>query len=193
MGIKFGNGTGMGIKSWTSRELDWEWEWTHGTGREWECCKPFPHISNLDPPYNTWCFGPLGAHNPNGTSTGSAVFAQMTTQRPYTLQWFACSPIKIAPSHVGILNSCNTWFIWPTRVRIANGNLIVSAVFARLTSVTDRTERQTYRQTTLVGAMRCNNAWLCGIRRSHTLIMAALRSRCGHYIFAPWFLYGRPM
>jgi len=25
------------------------------------------------------------------------------------------------------------------------------------------------------------------------LIMAALRSRCGHYIFAMWFLYGHPM
>ena len=45
-GIKVGNGMGMGIKSWTSWEWDWEWEWTDGNGREWECCKPFPHISN---------------------------------------------------------------------------------------------------------------------------------------------------
>jgi len=52
------------------------------------------------------------------------------------LQWFACFPLKIAPSHVGIWTSCNTWFIGPTRVWNANGNLIVSAVFAGLTSVT---------------------------------------------------------
>jgi len=45
-------------------------------------------------------------------------------------------PLKIVPSHVGIWTSCNTWFIGPTQVRNANGNLIVSAVFAGLTSVT---------------------------------------------------------
>jgi len=42
------------------------------------------------------------AHNPNGTSIGLAVFAQMTAECPYTLQWFACFPLKIAPTHVGI-------------------------------------------------------------------------------------------
>jgi len=52
------------------------------------------------------------------------------------------SPVKIAPSHVGIWTSCNTWFIGPTRVRNANGNLIVSG----LTSVTDwQNDRQTDR------------------------------------------------
>jgi len=40
----------------------------------------------------------MRAHNPNGTSIGSAVFAQMTADCPYTLQWFACFPLKIAPS-----------------------------------------------------------------------------------------------
>jgi len=68
---------------------------------------------------------------------GSAVFSQMTAECPYTLQWFACFPLEIAPSHVGSWNSCNTWFIGPTGVREANGNLIVSAVFVGLTSVTD--------------------------------------------------------
>jgi len=58
--------------------------------------------------------------------------------------WFACFALKIVPSHVGIWTSCNTWFIWPTRFRNANGNLIVSAVFAGLTSVTDwQSDRQT--------------------------------------------------
>jgi len=82
-------------------------------------------------------FGPMRAHDPNGTSIGSAVFAQMTTECPYTLQCFACFPLKIVPSHVGIWTSCNTWFIGPTRVRNSNGNLIVSAVLAGLTSATD--------------------------------------------------------
>jgi len=85
-------------------------------------------------------------HNPNGTSIGSVVFAQMTAECFYTLQWFACFPLKIASSHVGIWTSCNTWFIGPTRVRNANGKLIVSVVFAGLTSVTDwQSDRQTDR------------------------------------------------
>ena len=53
-----------------------------------------------------------------------------TDYRGVTLYWFACFPLKIVPSHVGIWTSCNTWFIGPTRVRKANVNLIVSAVFA---------------------------------------------------------------
>ena len=40
--------------------------------------------------------------NPNGTWIGSAVFAQMTAECVYCLQWFACFCLKIAPSHVGI-------------------------------------------------------------------------------------------
>jgi len=47
MGRKFGNRMGMGIISWTSWEWDWEWERTDGNGREWKCCKPFPHISMM--------------------------------------------------------------------------------------------------------------------------------------------------
>jgi len=114
-----------------------------------------PSHGDLDLPCNAWCFRPMRVHNPNGTSIGSVVFAQMTAECLYTLQWFACFSLKIAPSHVGIWTSCNTWFIGRTWVRNANGNF-VSAVFAGLTSVT---ERQTDRQTMLLGAMRCNNAW----------------------------------
>jgi len=62
------------------------------------------------------------------------------------------SPLKIAPSHVGIWTSCNMWFIGPTRVWNPNGNLIASAVFAWLTSVTDW---QGDRQTMLLGAVQC--------------------------------------
>jgi len=93
---------------------------------------PLP-TGDLDLPCNTWCFWPMRIHNPNGTSIGSAVFAQMTAECLYTLQWFACFPLKIAPSHVGIWTSFNKWFIGPTRVRNTNCNLIVSAVFAGLT------------------------------------------------------------
>jgi len=80
---------------------------------------------------NTWCFGPMPAHNANGTSISSAMFSQTAAECPYTWQWFACFPLKIALSHVGIWTSCNTWFIRPTGVWNANGNLTVSAVFCR--------------------------------------------------------------
>ena len=60
-----------------------------------------------------------------------------TDDRRVSLYWFACFPLKIVPFHVGIWTSCYTWFIGLTRVRNANGNLIVSAVFAGLTIVTD--------------------------------------------------------
>jgi len=39
------------------------------------------------------------------------------------------SPVKIAPSHVGIWISCNTWFTGPTGFPNANDNLIAAAVF----------------------------------------------------------------
>jgi len=105
-----------------------------------------PPMGDLDLPCNTWCFRPIRVHNPNGTSIGSAVFAQMTAECFYTLQRFACFPLKIVPSHVGIWTSCNTRFIGPTRVRNANGNLIISALFAGLTSVTDwQSDRKTDR------------------------------------------------
>ena len=40
--------------------------------------------------------------NPNGISIGSAIFAQLIAECPYTLQLAASSPLKIAPSHGGI-------------------------------------------------------------------------------------------
>jgi len=108
-------------------------------------------------PCNTWCFGPMRAHNPNGTSIGSAVFAQMTAECPYT--GLACFPSKLfLPMLASGPSSCNTWFIGPTQVRKANGNLILSVVFAGLTSVNRLTERQTDRQTRLLSARRRNNA-----------------------------------
>jgi len=103
---------------------------------------PFPWGSG--PPWNTWFLGSMRAQKPNGTSIGSASFAQMTTECSYTLQWFASFPLKIVPSHWAIWTPCNTWFLGLTRVLIPNGISIASAVFAGLTSVTDlETDRQT--------------------------------------------------
>jgi len=48
-----------------------------------------------------FCFlQPTRVHNPNGKSIGSAVFAQLTAESPYTLQW-APFCLKITPSHGG--------------------------------------------------------------------------------------------
>jgi len=59
-------------------------------------------------------------------------------------------PLKIAPSNGGIWTPppSNTWFPWPTWVLNPNGISIGAAVFAGLTSVTDRqTDRPTDRPT----------------------------------------------
>jgi len=61
------------------------------------------HPSNMIP-----C--PIRAHNPNGISIGSAVFAEITAECPYTLQWDAPFPKKIAPSYGGSGPPSNTWF-----------------------------------------------------------------------------------
>jgi len=72
-------------------------------------------------------------HNPNGISISSAVFAQLSTECPYTLQWVASSPVKIAPTHGGIWTPSNTWFLGPTQVLNPNDISIGWAVFAGLT------------------------------------------------------------
>jgi len=120
-------------------------------------------------PCKTWCCGPMRVHNANGNSIGSAVFAQMTAECPYTLQWFAFFPLKIAPSHVDIWTWCNTWFNGPTRVLNPNGNLIVSAIFAGLTSVTHwQTDRPRY-------SVRCGiimHRVICDTAKPHTRFMS---------------------
>jgi len=89
-------------------------------------------------PSNTWFSGLTRVLNPNGISINSAIFAQITTQYPYTLQWDAPSPSKL-PIPMGESGPpSNTWFPGPTRVLNPNGILIGSAVFAGLTSVTNR-------------------------------------------------------
>jgi len=77
---------------------------------------------------------------------GSAVFAQLTAERPYTLQLPVPFQLKIASSHCEIWTPINTWFIGPTQVHNPNGISIGSAVFAGLAILTDR-QRQTDRPT----------------------------------------------
>ena len=98
-------------------------------------------------PHPTRFLRPIQAHNPNSIPIGSAVFAQTTVECPYTLQWAPLSH-KIAPSHGGAGPPSNTWFPGHTRVLNLNGISIGLAVFAGLTTVTDR---QTDRQTALLG------------------------------------------
>ena len=62
----------------------------------------------------------------------------MTAECHCTLQWDAPFPLKL-PLPIGISGRPpNTWFPWPTRVLNPNGISIGAAVFAGLTSVTDR-------------------------------------------------------
>ena len=67
----------------------------------------------------------------------------MTAECPYTLQWDAL-PLKIVPSHGGSGPPSNTWFPGPSRVLNPNSISIGSAVFAGLTSVTDRQTSQLF-------------------------------------------------
>jgi len=108
----------------------------------------FP-TGDLDLPCNTWCFGPMRAHDRNGTSIGSGVFAQMTAECPYMVCLFRPQNGSFPCWHLDLMY---TWFIGTTQVRNTNGNLIVSA---GLTSVIDW---QSDRQTTLLRARWCNNA-----------------------------------
>ena len=57
-------------------------------GWPWQC--------PLWTPSKSWFLRPIRAHIPNGISNGSTVFAQMTAECPYTLQWDAPFPLKIA-------------------------------------------------------------------------------------------------
>jgi len=84
-------------------------------GRPYPPELPLP-MGDLHLLYNTWCFGLMWADNANGALIGWAMFSQMTAECPCTWQWFACFPLKIAPSHIGVWTSCNTWFIGPTGV-----------------------------------------------------------------------------
>ena len=68
---------------------------------------------------------------------GSAVSAQLTADRYYTLQCGALPPLKIAPSH-GDLDPIKYIIPWAHPSPQPNGISIGSVVFVALTTVTDR-------------------------------------------------------
>jgi len=81
--------------------------------------RPFPQIApfygRIMESHLTQFLGPIRAHNPNGSLIGSAVFAQMTADWPYTLQWDALFP-QNCPFLWGSGPIYNAWFPEPTRV-----------------------------------------------------------------------------
>ena len=100
-------------------------------------------LSTSGPPSNTWFLRPIRADKPNGTLIGSAVFAQMSFECPYTLQWVAPFTPQNCPFPLGGSGPLsNTWFPGPTRVLSPNSISIASAVLVGLTSVTE-TDRPT--------------------------------------------------
>jgi len=81
----------------------------------------------------------MRAHNLNGTSIGSAVFAQMTAECPYTLHY---NGLPVFPSKLPIpMLACRRHVIrgslGPPESGTQMATWIVSAIFAGLTSVTD--------------------------------------------------------
>jgi len=75
-------------------------------------------------------------HNPNGKWIGSAVLTQLLAESPYTYNGLFFP--QNCPFRWGIQTPSNTWFPGPIRVLNPNSILIGSAIFAGLTSVTDR-------------------------------------------------------
>ena len=93
--------------------------------------KNCPSHWGFGPPYNSRFHGPAQARNPNGISIGSAAFAQMTVECPYTLQWNTPFSPQNCPFAGGSGPPSSTWFSGPTGV-------FGAAVFAGLISVTDQ-------------------------------------------------------
>jgi len=89
----------------------------------------------------------------NNISIGSAVFAHLTTDSPYILQWAPLSP-KIAPSHGVIWTPSNTRFLGTSRVLNLNGISIGWAILHG--SLLWQTERRTERPRYLVGNNRAH-------------------------------------
>jgi len=91
-------------------------------------------------PSNTW----FRAHNLNGIPIGSAILRSSPKSVPILYSDPPLLPSK-CPFRWGIWTASNMWFLGPTRVLNPNGISISWAVFARLTTVTDRnTDRPRY-------------------------------------------------
>jgi len=70
-----------------------------------------PSLGTIWTPSNTWFLGPTRVQILNGISIGSAVFAHIVADSPYTLQWAAPSASKLPLSHEGI------WILDPHLLR----------------------------------------------------------------------------
>jgi len=112
---------------------------------------PSPKIASSHrssgPQSYTWFLGAIRANNPNGISISSAISEQMTEEHSCTLQW-AILPPKNCPFPWGILTPSNMSFLGPNRILNPNGTSISSAIFAGLTSVTDRSTDHATRSVT---------------------------------------------
>jgi len=115
-------------------------------------------MGDPDLPCNTWCFRPMRVHNPIGTSIGSVVFAQMTAVCLYFTMVCLFPPSKLplpmlaSGPHVihgslGPPESGTQMAIWSFQPFLQG-----SLVWQTDVRATDRP------QTTLLGAMRRNNA-----------------------------------
>ena len=119
-------------------------------------------------PWGIWTYLTHGFLGPpksstNGISIGSAVFAQLTAECPYTLQWASPSLLKTVPPYRRSEPPSNIWFLRPTWALNPSSISIDWAIFVGLATVTDwQTDQQT--QLVTVGcvyihstAMRHNN------------------------------------
>jgi len=164
---------------------------------------PLP-MGDLEPPSNTWFPGPIRPHNPNGILIGSAIFCTDDCRVfLYTLQWDAPSPSKLPPPVGWSEPRSNTLFSGPSWVLNPNGILMGSAVFAGLTSVTDRPTDHATRSVTMCRiyirstAIQPNNnysyvfslvlgieiVFLCSYRWSYSIWPVDLKFTCIHCTF----------
>jgi len=103
-------------------------------GRWQQCVLPWGHISaTWRIRLNLCILRPTRVHNRNGKWIGSTVFAQLTAESAYTLQWAPLST-RIALSHGDLDLPRNTWCFGPMRAHNRNGTSIGSAVFAQMTA-----------------------------------------------------------
>jgi len=86
------------------------------------------------PPANSWFLGSVWAHNPNGITIGSAVFAQVTADSLSLLYNGRRFPPKLPLSIRGSWPPSNIRFSEPIRAHIPNSILSGSDVFAQMTA-----------------------------------------------------------
>ena len=113
----------------------------------------FRSSGSIYTPSNTWFPGSTRFSIPNGILIGSAVFAQLTTGGPYTLQWAAPLPSKLPVRIRGSGPPSNTWFLESTRAHNPKRHFDRFSRFLQGLQLTDRpTDQQTDRSiTTLLG------------------------------------------